>query len=72
MEYRVSLASKADLVPCASEDVYNFRHFISYLLSEVESYLWIAQQASGMKELHAWPEDTYVDSILRVKGNITP
>ncbi len=72
MEYLVSLTSRTDLVPFEGKEIYKFRNFIYYLLSEVESYLWVAQQASNLKAFYTWPEGTYSESILRVKNNITP
>jgi glutathione S-transferase len=70
MEYLVSLTSRGDLIPQNNEDIYRFRNFIYYLLSEVESYLWIATQASNLKGFYSWPEGTYAESIERVKVNI--
>lgn len=70
MEYLVSLTSRADLVPCDNNEVYKFRHFMYYMLSEVESYLWLAEQASGLKALYSWPEGTYAEARARVANNI--
>lgn len=70
MEYLVSLTSRTDLIPVEKNEIYQFRNFIYYLLSEVESYLWVAQQASGLKAFYSWPEGTYAESMLRVTNNI--
>lgn len=70
MEYLVSLSSRTDLIPTSPIEAYKFRHFIYYLMSEVEAYLWIAEQSSGLKAFYTWPEGTYAESIQRVTNNI--
>ncbi len=66
MEFLVSLTPRQDLIPTDSATVYRFRNFIYYLLSEVEAYLWIAQQASSLKAFYTWPEGTLEEALGRV------
>lgn len=72
MEYCVHLADKPVFIPATQPDAFTFRHFIYYLQSEVEAYLWVAEQASGLKAIYAWPEGTYSEALQRVETNIQP
>ncbi len=70
MEYLVSLTNRRDLIPRLPEQVYKFRNFIFYLLSEVEAYLWISDQSSRLSHIYAWPEGTNIESRQRVEKAI--
>ena len=52
------------------EGNYRVWHAISYGLSEVEPYLWIADQCTRLKMLYHWPKSTLEESLDRVKTAI--
>lgn len=66
MEYANSLSDVIELVPQGAEPGYQYRQLMYYLLSEVESYLWIAEQASRLKRFYPWPDGVYEQSMERV------
>ncbi len=70
MEYLVSLTDRHDLVPSAAPEVYSFRHCLYYIATEVEPYLWIAEQDSRLKGYYVWPEGTYDESMKRLSKSM--
>lgn len=70
MEYLVCIGNKPTLIPSDPEGIYRFRSFIYYILTEVEAYLWLADQSSRLSTLYSWPEGAYAESISRVKKSI--
>lgn len=70
MEYLVSVSKQNTLIPDDADNIYQFRSLIYYLLTEVEAYLWIAEQASRLSFLYTWPEGTYTEAIERVQKSI--
>jgi len=70
MEYLVDISNKPTLIPSNAEGNYRFRSFICYMLTEVEAYLWIADQSSRLSSVYSWPEGTYDESMMRVNKSI--
>ena len=72
MEYLNDLSEKRKLIPVTPKSAFNYRKVVHYGLTEVEPYLWVAEQASRLKALYSWPEGTYEAAILQAKKNISP
>ena len=66
MEYVNTLGDAIELVPQDAMSQYKYRQLMYYLLSEVESYLWVAEQASRLKRFYPWPDGTYEECMRRV------
>lgn len=71
MEYLNDLSAKLKLIPSEPKEAFNYRKVVHYGLTEIEPYLWLAEQAGRLKELYGWPEGTYEEAIFRLKDNIS-
>ena len=69
-EYLCALRPDARLLPETLDENYDFRRIIHFTLSEVEAYLWIADQSSRLRQSYPWPEGTYAQAINLVKKSI--
>jgi len=70
MEYLVLLENRVDLLPKDAVGVYEFRKKIHYILTEIEPYLWLAEQSKGpLKALYNWPEGVYEEGIRRADNS---
>ena len=66
MEYLNSIPTNGQLVPDNKEINYNFRKILHYGLTEIEPYLWLAEQAKGpLSNYYHWPNSVYEESIRR-------
>ncbi len=72
IEYLNDLSTTKKLVPTEPKAVYQFRKVIYYGVTEIEAYLWVAEQDSRSRALYTWPKGTYKDAISQVKENILP
>ncbi|NOQ34753.1 MAG: hypothetical protein GQ569_02540 [Methylococcaceae bacterium] len=70
MEYLVSIGNNPTLIPSNPDDNYRFRNFIYYTLTEVEAYLWVADQAIRLNAIYSWPEGTQTEAVSRVQKSI--
>jgi glutathione S-transferase len=70
MEYLNDLSESLKLIPSGRKEVFNYRKVVHYGLTEIEPYLWVAEQASRLKMLYNWPEGTYEGAIFQVRENI--
>ena len=71
MEYLNSISETKHLIPTSVKENYLFRNRLSYGLTEIESYLWIFDQASRLKTLYSWPEGTADDCMIQIRQNIS-
>ena len=71
MEYLNDISEYRALTPANPNEAYNYRKVIHYGLTEIEPYVWLAEQASRLKTLYIWPEGTYEQAINMVKTNIS-
>ena len=72
MEYLNDISENRALTPTDPKEAYNYRKIIHYGLTEIEPYLWLAEQAGWLKAFYTWPEGTYEQAINMVKTNIGP
>ncbi len=72
IEYLNDLSTTKKLIPSEPKSVYQFRKVIYYGVTEIEAYLWVAEQDSRSRALYTWPKGTYKDAISQVKVNILP
>lgn len=70
MEYLNDLSENKKLIQSEPKEAFHYRKMVHYGLTEIEPYLWLAEQASHLKALYSWPEGTYERAIFRVKENI--
>jgi len=63
MEYLNSISKTKHLVPMDAKENYIFRNRLSYGQSEIEAYLWIADQATRLTNWYSWPKGTELDCI---------
>lgn len=69
-EYLCALRPEARLLPETPDENYEFRRVMHFTLSEVEAYLWIADQSSRLRQSYPWPEGTYAQAIELVAKNV--
>lgn len=70
MEYLSDISEGEPLVPLGVRDSYLYHKYIHYGLSEIEPYLWIAEQATTLKQLYHWPEGTHAAAIEKASTNL--
>lgn len=70
-EYLCELRPDARLLPETPDENYEFRRLIHFTLSEVEAYLWLADQSSRLQQSYPWPEGTCAQAMKLVKRNIS-
>jgi glutathione S-transferase len=69
-EYLCTLRPDARLLPETPDENYEFRRLLHFTLSEVEAYLWLADQSSRLQQSYPWPEGTYAQGIKLVEKNV--
>lgn len=69
MEYLNELAD-AKLLPENLNDRYHYRRLMSYLTTEIEAYLWLANQDSILKGIYHWPEGTCAEAVKYLTKNL--
>lgn len=73
MEYLNSISNVGGLVPVEKEINYEFRRKLHYGLTEIEPYLWLAEQSKGpLNKYYSWPDGVYKESINRVAKSCKP
>ena len=70
MEYLNDISQTRALIPREPKAAYRYRKVIHYGLTEIEPYLWLAEQARRLKRLYRWPDGTYEEAIDRVKDSL--
>ena len=66
MEYLHSIVPQSTLIPDDPQQSYLFRRNLHYGLTEIEPYLWLAEQANGpLSKSFNWPKSVYDESIKR-------
>lgn len=70
MEYLNGLKPEKKLIPIAPESIYLFRNIMYYMVSEIETYLWLCSQSSTLKQFYPWPEGTFEQSLTLLNQNI--
>jgi len=71
MEYLNDISVTQHLIPRQAKQNYLFRNRLSYGQSEVEAYLWIADQATRLTSWYSWPKGTELDCIKLAGKNAT-
>lgn len=70
MEYLNDISPTQHLIPRGAADNYRFRRAMHFGLTEVEPYLWVADQAGRLKQVYRWPDGTREDSLEQLRRNI--
>ncbi len=70
MEYLNDRSENLKLIPSAPDEAFNYRKIVHYGLTEIEPYLWVAEQAGRLKALYSWPDGTYEGAMAQLKENI--
>ena len=67
MEYLNDISDSTKLIPTEPVAAYDYRKKVHYGLTEVEPYLWIAEQSTRLKGLYDWPDGTHESTLALVK-----
>ncbi len=70
IEYLAGLRPEVGLLPSNAIDLYALRHAVSYGMSEIEPYLWIADQCTRLKSIYSWPAGTLEEALERVEKRL--
>lgn len=70
MEYLNDLSENFKLIPSEPGKAFNYRKIVHYGLTEIEPYLWLAEQAGHLKALYSWPDGTYEGAMTQLRENI--
>ncbi len=65
MEYVDSIATPGSLIPADPGGQSRYRQLVYFMMSEIESYLWIADQATRLKRIYSWPQGTAAAALER-------
>lgn len=70
MEYLNDISEFTKLIPTEPVAAYDYRKKVHYGLTEVEPYLWIAEQSTRLKGLYDWPEGTHESAFSLLKSQL--
>lgn len=70
MEYLNDISDSTKLIPVEPEEAYDYRKKVHYGLTEIEPYMWIAEQASRLKGLYHWPDGAYESTHSILKSHL--
>ena len=70
MEYLNDISTHIKLTPTEPLARYHYNRAISYCATEIEPYLWLADQNSRLQAYYQWPDGTAATSIQRVRSAI--
>jgi len=59
MEYLNDISDSIKLIPTEPAEAYDYRKKVHYGLTEIEPYMWIAEQSTRLKGLYDWPDGAY-------------
>ena len=65
MEYLNDISASRHLIPKGAADNSRFRRILHFGLTELEPYLWLADQAGRLKQIYRWPDGTKADVDVR-------
>jgi len=71
MEYLNDLSEGKKLIPTEIDEKYRFRRLMHFMGSELECYLWIADQSTRLKEYYRWPEGSSEAALKKVEENVS-
>jgi len=66
MQYLDALSDQHPLTPSDPRDRYLFDRALSYGQTELEAYLWLADQNTRLKGLYVWPDGVAAQAVARV------
>ena len=66
MEYLNHCSTQLKLVPTERDAHYRYSRALHFGTTELESYLWIADQATRLKDYYPWPEGTLETALKPV------
>lgn len=69
MEYLNDISDSTKLIPTEPDAAYDYRKKVHYGLTEIEPYLWIAEQSSRLKGLYDWPEGTHKSTLALISSH---
>jgi len=72
IEFLNDLSENIKLIPTEPKAAFNYRKVVHYGLTEIEPYLWIAEQTTRLKLLYSWPDGTYESAMSQVRTNLKP
>lgn len=71
MEYLNDISESTKLIPTEPVAAYDYRKKVHYGLTEIEPYLWIAEQSSSrLKGLYHWPDGTSESALSLLKSHL--
>lgn len=68
MEYLNDISTDIKLIPTHPDDRYRYHQAMFYAATEIEAYLWIADQNTRLKSRYAWPDGTAEAAVVRVQA----
>lgn len=69
-EYVARLKPEGRMLPENADEQADYSRLMHYLITEVEAYLWVADQAGRLKALYPWPEGSEAFAKTRAAKNI--
>ena len=70
MEHLDNISGSGRLIPAAAEGRVRYHQLVYFMMSEIESYLWIADQATRLNRLYSWPPGTADAALEKAEKNL--
>jgi glutathione S-transferase len=70
MQYLDTIATGPGLVPQNTAGATRYSQLMYFMMSEIESYLWIADQATRLNRVYQWPDGTAAVSVERASTSM--
>lgn len=70
MEHIHSIVPDRKLIPDQADELISYRKWMYFMVSEIENYLWIADQATRLNKIYSWPPGTDASAIQQIQKNI--
>lgn len=70
MEFLALEFDGGHLLPSTPQAAYHFRHALSYGMSELEAYLWLAEQGGRLNSLYQWPDGTQSKALALLEHKL--
>ncbi|WGO99027.1 glutathione S-transferase family protein [Saccharophagus degradans] len=70
MEYLAAEFDGQRFIPQTPQANYHYRHVLSYGSTELEAYLWLAEQSSRLNRRYQWPSGTHERALAMAEQNM--
>ncbi len=70
-EYVARLAPERQMLPVTDDEHYAYARLMHFMITEVEAYLWVADQAGRLRDYYPWPDGTAPFALQLAGKNVS-